>query len=341
MLGGHRQEDLRGADVAGGLLAPDVLLAGLQGEAVGRPAIGVDGDADQAPRQLALEARANRRKGRVRAPEAQRHTEALGRAHHDVGADLPRWPQDAQRQQIRRDDRERPGGVEIGDERLVIADLAQIARVRQQRPEAGGGLGGPAVRQVEHLDVDPERLGAGLEDGDGLGKGVGVDDEHRRVRARGPPHQRHRLGRGGALVQQRGARGGQAGEVLNHGLEVQQRLQPALADLGLVRRVGGVPGRVLQHVAHDHRGRDGAVVAHPDHRHAGGVACGQGPQLTQHLGLAASRVKRQRVTPLDGRGDGRGGEVAKAGEPQGGQHAGLRRGIGTDVPPGEGQRGEI
>src|SRR5262249_55124044 len=35
--------------------------------------------------------------------------------------------------------------------------------------------------------------------------------------------------------------------------EVQQRLQPALADLGLVRRVGGVPRRVLEHVAQDDR----------------------------------------------------------------------------------------
>ncbi len=65
--------------------------------------------------------------------------------------------------------------------------------------------------------------------------------------------QRHRLGRGGALVEHRRVRGGQPGQVGDHGLEVQQRLQPALADLRLVRRVRGVPGRGLEDVAADHR----------------------------------------------------------------------------------------
>ena len=51
------------------------------------------------------------------------------------------------------------------------------------------------------------------------------------------PAQRHRLGGRGRLVQHAGARGGESGEVGDHRLEVQQRLQPALGDLGLV---GGV-----------------------------------------------------------------------------------------------------
>ena len=81
-----------------------------------------------------------------------------------------------------------------------------------------------------------------------------------------PPGQGHRLGDRGRLVQQARAGGRQPGQVGDHGLEVEQRLQPALADLGLVGRVGGVPGRVLQHVAPDHRRGDGAVVAEADHR---------------------------------------------------------------------------
>ncbi len=40
------EQDLRGADVGGGLLAADVLLAGLEGEAVGLGSSGVDRDAD-------------------------------------------------------------------------------------------------------------------------------------------------------------------------------------------------------------------------------------------------------------------------------------------------------
>ena len=45
--GDHRQQHLRGADVAGGLVPADVLLAGLQREPVGRGAVGVQRHPDQ------------------------------------------------------------------------------------------------------------------------------------------------------------------------------------------------------------------------------------------------------------------------------------------------------
>ena len=82
----------------------------------------------------------------------------------------------------------------------------------------------------------------------------------------GPSYERHRLGGSRALVEQRGVGGLEPGEVGDHRLEVQQRLEPALADLGLVGRVGGVPGRVLEHVAAYDGRRHRAVVAESDHR---------------------------------------------------------------------------
>ena len=51
--GHHGEQHLRGADVAGRLLPADVLLPGLQRQAVGDVAVGVHRDTDQAPRQLA------------------------------------------------------------------------------------------------------------------------------------------------------------------------------------------------------------------------------------------------------------------------------------------------
>ena len=68
----------------------------------------------------------------------------------------------------------------------------------------------------------------------------------------------HGLGRGGRLVEQRGVGDRQAGQVGDHGLEVEQRLEPALGDLRLVGRVLGVPARVLQDVALDHRRAPGS-----------------------------------------------------------------------------------
>ena len=99
------------------------------------------------------------------------------------------------------------------------------------------------------------------------------------------PAERHRLGGGGRLVEQRRVRDRQAGQVGDHRLEVEQRLEPALRDLRLVRRVGRVPGGVLEHVAQDDRRRDGAVVAQADHRRHHLVAVGERAQLGEHVGL--------------------------------------------------------
>src|SRR3546814_2099946 len=46
----------------------------------------------------------------------------------------------------------------------------------------------------------------------------------------------HRFGRGRRLVEHRGVRHRHAGQVHDHGLVVEQRLEPALADFGLVGR---------------------------------------------------------------------------------------------------------
>ena len=81
-----------------------------------------------------------------------------------------------------------------------------------------------------------------------------------------PVEHRHRFGRRGALVEQRRGRDVHAGEVLHDRLEVQQRLEPALRDLRLVRRVGRVPAGILEHVAQDDARRDAVVVAHADVR---------------------------------------------------------------------------
>jgi hypothetical protein len=54
MLAIDGRQHLRRADVRRRLLAPDVLLARLQREAVGRVAVRVDADADQPPGQRAL-----------------------------------------------------------------------------------------------------------------------------------------------------------------------------------------------------------------------------------------------------------------------------------------------
>ena len=275
--GDDGQEHLGGADVAGGLLPADVLLAGLEGQAEGGGAVGVDRHPDQAAGQGALEALAHGHEAGVGAAEAHGHAEALGRADHHVGADLAGRAQQAQRQQV--------GGH--GDQRAPARGPRPPGRRRRGPGRWWRGTGparrraspvGQAVGQVGHDHGQAERLGPGADHRDGLGVAVGVDHEGGPVGGLGgPAGEGHGLGRGGGLVEQRGVGQGHAGEVGDHGLEVEQGLQATLGDLRLVRRVGGVPGRVLEDVAPDHRRGEGAVVAQPDHRGADLVAPRPGP----------------------------------------------------------------
>ena len=165
---------------------------------------------------------------------------------------------------------------------------------------------GQPVGEVGDDHLDAHRLGAGAHDVDGLRQRVGVDHERAGRLLVRAAYERHRLGGGGALVEQRGVGGRQAGEVADHGLEVEQRLEPALRDLGLVRRVGGVPARVLEHVAPDHRRGDRAVVAEPDHRLGGPVRGGELAQLAGHRRprrprAAAPARRRERIAAGHGR----------------------------------------
>ena len=80
------QQHLRGADVGGGLLAPDMLLAGLQRQPVGLVAARIHSNADQPARHRALVGVFHRHIGRVRTAIANRHAKSLHRTDGDVGA---------------------------------------------------------------------------------------------------------------------------------------------------------------------------------------------------------------------------------------------------------------
>ena len=225
--GDDGQQHLRGADVGGRLVAADVLLAGLQREPVRRPALGVDRDADQPAGQVPLEAGGDRHEAGVRAAVEQRDAEALGGADHDVGAERAGRLEQGEREQVGGDHGERVALVGGLDHRPRVEDPAGGAGVLHQH--AAQLAVGQAVGEVGDDHLDAHRLGAGAHHLDGLRQRVGVDHERAGRLAVGAAYQRHRLGGGGALVEQRGVGGRQPGEVADHGLEVEQRLEPALA----------------------------------------------------------------------------------------------------------------
>ena len=130
-----RKQGLRRADVGGGLLAPDVLLAGLQRHAIRAIAVRVDGDTDDAAGRLPNVRLERREKRRVRSAISHRHAKPLRVAEHDVGAKLARRREQHEAQEIRRDRDEdacRPGA---DDEILEIVRAARFVRRLHERAE--------------------------------------------------------------------------------------------------------------------------------------------------------------------------------------------------------------
>ena len=303
----HGEQHLRCADVGRRLLAPDVLLPGLQGQPVGRRPHGVDRDPDEAPGQGALESRAHAHVAGVRATEPHRHAEALGGPDGDVGAPLPGRCRQGQREEVGGCRDERPGVV--GGRReggqvvqgtvhrgVLHEDAEHLGTAGRGAQLVGGGHGG----EVGDDDRDAQGCCAGAHHPEGLWEDLGVDEQHGVCRGLArTAHQGHRLGRGRRLVEQRGPGDRQAGQVADDGLEVEQRLEPALGDLGLVGRVGGVPGGVLEHVALHHGRGEGAVVAEPDHRGDPAVAGGHLTKLLEHGGLRRGRLDVERLRATD------------------------------------------
>ncbi|CAG7456097.1 hypothetical protein PICSAR144_03483 [Mycobacterium avium subsp. paratuberculosis] len=339
--GHHRQQHLRGADVAGRLVAADVLLAGLQRQPVGRRTVGVQRDTDQPARQLPGVVGVHRQVSRVRAAESHWHTESLGGAEGHVGADLAGRGDQGQGQQVGAERHQRAALVRLRHQGGPIGDRA--AGAGQLGDDAEEVAVGQPVAQVGGDDLDAQRPGPGGHDGRGLGEHVGVHRQPVGLAARCAAHQRHRLGSRGALVEHRGVGDLEAGQIGHHGLEVQQRLQPALADLRLIRRVGGVPGGVLQDVAQQHRRGQRVVVALPDHGHGDGVGLGQAAQLGQRLGFAGRRRQpvQARRDPVgrepvaDAGRNGLGGQLVQRADTDDVEHGrdGLR--VRADVPGGE------
>ena len=133
---GHdREQHLRGADVARGLVAADVLLAGLERQAVGRPALGVLRDADEPPGQVPLVLVLRGEEGGVRPAVAHRHAEALGRAERHVRPELPRRAQEGQGEEVGRHHEQRARGVGALGEAREVADDAVRGRVLHEDAE--------------------------------------------------------------------------------------------------------------------------------------------------------------------------------------------------------------
>ena len=284
-----RQQHLGGADIAGRLFPADMLFAGLQRHAQRLPAGGIDGNPDQPSRHGALIGLAGGEEGGMRTAIAHGHAEALRTADGDIRAHFAGRVQDHQRQQVGGDNRKSARRFQRRHRFGEITHLAAGARIVEQGGKHAGRI--EVGHRIAGDDLETEGLGAGFEDGEGLGMTVGIDEKTIGLRLGDALGHGHRFRRRRALVQERGVRDIEAGEITDRLLEVQQHFEPPLADLGLIGGVGSVPARIFQDIAQDHRGRDRAVIAHADHRGFLLVRVGQALQIVEHLALGPGRRK--------------------------------------------------
>ena len=235
--GGDGHQRLVRADVGVGLLATDVLFARLEREHVTDLPVDVDRLAADPPGHLANVVHAGRDETEVRTAVVQMVPQRLSLGHRDVGAELAGRRQDAEGERVEHLDRARSPVVGPSEQIAHrLEDPVDVRVLHDHGCHVGSDLGGAAasVRHREDLRLVPrspavraERIHEPWIDGAG--------DEHP-VTTVAAGHV-HGLDQRGRSVVQGCVRDLEPGQLADHRLELEQRLQHALRQLRLVRRV--------------------------------------------------------------------------------------------------------
>ena len=166
----HRSHDgkkhLRGADVASGFVAADVLLAGLQGKAQGGIAGGIFREPDQTSGQAAFVVVLGREKRSMRTAITERHAETLRATDHDVRTEFAGRLDQGESEKIGRNDECSTDGMDTRGKVTVVIDFSVRRGVLHQRAEAG--LVERSVGPRSRHDLDTERFRTCAEKRDGL-----------------------------------------------------------------------------------------------------------------------------------------------------------------------------
>ena len=254
-----------GADVAGRLLAPDMLLAGRQRQHEPALAVGIHRLPAQPPRHLPHELLAAPEQAQIRPAELQAHPQRLPLAHHDVRAQHTRGLDQPQRDRLgHHRDQQRALGVRRIGNRGEIGNAAQdvgilhhhcrsltvdcrdqrgVIRLRDQLRDA----------RVDHVAGKPgHRRCSGS-----VVRMQSARQQHFRP-FRDPPGHRDGLPARGRSVVHRciGHLGSEQPRHLR--LELEQHLQRTLRDFRLVRGIGGQELAALDQVID--RGRNMVAI---------------------------------------------------------------------------------
>ena len=337
--GGHQGRG--GADVGGGFLPFDVLLAGLEGQPHGAFAEAADGDADDAARQVSLVFVGAGHPAGGRTAEAHRKAEALGGAAGNVGTPGGRLFQHGQGEEVAPGGHEAAGGVGLLAEGGIVAHGAVGGGVLDQRAVAF--VFKCIFIPFARVDFDAQSAGAGAQHGEHVGEDVLIHEDHVLAGLDGVAgaqleHHAHGFGGSGRVVEHRAVGQREAGERGDHRLEVDERLEAALGDLGLVGRVGRVPAGILENVAGDHGRGSRPVETEADHRAEVAVLAGDLLEAGQIGLLADGGIEFEGFFQQNILRNGLSDEFVERGYAQDFEHLLLLFGSGTVVAVDKGKR---
>src|SRR6516164_1089841 len=165
---GERTQSRIGADVAGGLLAPDMLLAGRQGQHPAAPAVGVDGLTSETSGHLAHELVPAGEQSEMGSAEIERVAERLPFGRDDVRSHHARRDNGAERKDFRyHDDEQRAGIVAVSGEIRIVANFPK--KIRVLHDDAGSvatdeldKILGTAGSRIRDAKLEPNKASIGL-----------------------------------------------------------------------------------------------------------------------------------------------------------------------------------
>ena len=192
---------------------------------------------------------------------------------------------------------------------------------------------------VSYADCDATHVGACSHDVNGLRMTyIGHEEDFLSFLPANAIAHCHRFSCGRAFVEERCIRDFHRGQIHDDRLEVQQCLEPALRDLRLIRRIRGVPRRILDHVALDDRRGHRVRIPHADERAEHLVLRSHRAKIRQDLMLRLTRSDRQLALEANGCRNRRVDELVECREPDRRDHFVYVGGAWPDVPRNEGFR---
>ena len=260
----NRQQSLSSTNIRGSLLTADMLLTSLQSQTVRGLTSRVLRNTHQTARHSALHTLVNSHVRSVRTAEEEGQTETLSVTHSDISAQLTRGLQQGQSQQVSSNGDQSVTLLSGLNQRLNIANLAFIARVRQDNAVQIALR--QALGEVSNHKRNAEHLCAATSHRNNLRQATRVNSEEAVLHlAVCTVHHDSCFSYSRSLIQQGGVCNLQAGQLHHSVLEVQQSLQTALRNLSLVRGVRSVETGVFQNVTAQNRGSYCIVVSGTNH----------------------------------------------------------------------------